>query len=161
MRAWLLTAAVGAAVTAAAGCGYAIGIRRPAGIRTVRLEFAQNQSNRRDLDLLLTQALGPELEAAGFTPVWSGADAVLHVRVTDVVERTVNADRFDAAREGTITVTADVVLRRPDGTIVVERRGLRETDNYVVSRGEGETDATQRAIQTLARRIADSLESDF
>ncbi len=159
--AWLASALAVAAAGSMLGCGYTMGIPRPANIRTVRLELAENQTNRRDAELWLTQALGPELQAVGFTPVFSGADAVLHVRLIDVIERTVSADAFDRPREGTITVAADVVLRGRDGTVVLERRGIRETDTYVGSRGEGESDALGRALRTLARRIADSLQSDF
>lgn len=161
-RAWLLgLAAIAVAPAALTGCGYMIGVPRPANVRTIRIELAENHSNRRDADLLLTEALGPELEAVGFAPAFSGADAVLHVRLIDVVERTINADSFDNPREGTITVAADVVLKAPDGRVILDRRGIRETDTYVASRGEGESGALARALQTLARRIADSLQSDF
>ncbi|MHC5019647.1 MAG: LPS assembly lipoprotein LptE [Planctomycetota bacterium] len=153
--------ALAAAESLLPGCGYVLGIPRPPGIRTVRLELADNRTNRRDAELLLTQALGPELEAAGFTPVLSDADAVLHVRLVDAVERTVSADALDRPREGTLTLAADVVLRRADGTVAVSRRGIRETDTFVASRGEDEDDALRGALAVLARRIAESLQGDF
>lgn len=145
-----------------AGCGYTMGVQRPAGVRSIALPLVDNQTDRRDLEWTLTDALRHELTARGFAVVTTGgADATCHVRVREVRERTAAQDPQDAPLAGTITVVADVVLRDRGGRTLVDRRDLRETDTYLVTTGETDEAAATRAARVLARRIADALAPGF
>lgn len=150
------------AAAALAGCGYTMGVARPAGVRSVALPLVDNQTDRRDLEWTLTEALRRELAARGFAVVTTGgADATCHVRVREVRETTAAQDPLDAPVVGTLTVVADVVLRDRAGRTLVDRRDLRETDTYVVAAADTEDAAGARAARVLARRIADALEPGF
>ena len=154
-RAFLLGAA------ALAGCGYTMGVARPAGVRSVALPLVDNQTDRRDLEWTLTEALRRELAARGFAVVASGADATCHVRLHEVREVTTAEDPQDQPLAGAVTVAADVVLRDRAGRTLIDRRDLRETDSYLVSAGGTQAGPPGRAARVLARRMADALEPGF
>ena len=159
-RTLVLAAALGGGTVA--GCGYTVGPLLPDGARSVALAFAENLTDRRDLEWTLTEALGRELQARGFTLVLAGdADAVCHVRLRDARERATAEDTRDAVVQGGLTLEADVVLRDRRGRTVVERRGLRETGTYLVAAGQDEGTAADRAVRALARRIAEALVPGF
>ncbi|MCI0343648.1 MAG: LPS assembly lipoprotein LptE [Planctomycetales bacterium] len=147
---------------AAAGCGYTVGPLVPPGVRTVAIAPAENLTDRRDLDWNLTRAIGEELQARGLVvALGGGADSTLHVRVRQVKERVVAESPRDEVLAGEVTVEADVVLRRRNGSVAVERRGIREAAGYVASLGQTEDTAIEAATRVLARRIADALVGGF
>lgn len=160
-RMWRTVAAGVLAGAAGAGC-YTVGPLMPAGVHTVALPLIENHTTRRDLEAGLTQALARELQTRGLRLVTGGdADAVCHVRVTAVQESTTAEGPDNQSLQGRITVVADVVLRDRHGTVLVDRRGLRETDTYLLTAGETEETSLARAALVLARRIANALESAF
>ncbi len=151
-----------AALLALPACGYTVGPLLPTGVRTVAIAPAENLTDRRDLDFALTRAIGEELQARGLVvALGASADSTLHVRVRQVKERVVAESPRDEVLAGEVTLEADVVLRRRNGSVAAERRGIREAAGYVLSLGQGEETAIESATRVLARRIADALVGGF
>lgn len=154
-----------------AGCGYST--QRPFAIvdsdrqpiRTVSVEIFQSQEFRRGLELLLAESLSKRLEAE--TPYRLArreqADTLLTGEIKEVRQSTIGRDfRQNRPRETTATfVVAFQWKSLRTGKILVDRPNFVQTVDYVRPLGEDFHDASQEAMDKLAERMIEQLESDW
>ncbi|MEM6690851.1 MAG: LPS assembly lipoprotein LptE [Planctomycetota bacterium] len=142
----------------------------PAGIRTVHVPVARNDTFRHDLGIRLTEAVCREIEDR--TPyVVSGnplADSTLQIRVLDTTKRVLTETDTDDPRalDTAVTVRATWVDRNgqtllansavPSGDFAI---GFAQTARLVPEAGDSISTATERAIETMAAQIVSQMES--
>lgn len=150
--------------TLPAGCGYTFGSGLPAaGVRTVALQVAGNDTARQRLEAELSAALARHLPVASDLVLASRAraDAVLEVTVTDVRERTlVPGDRQAPVREGALAAAVRMRLVRRDGTVLLDQALLDRTE-FRGPVGEDLSSARAELVDDLARKIALALQTGF
>lgn len=139
------------------GCGYSFEPLSPPGIRAVEVPLFRNETRRREMEYLLTEAVARELRLAGWRIAPPGAgDAVLHGTLAEVDEGVLSEDPSGAVAESSLTVTVTFRLEDDAGRIVAEGR-VAETAEVVYARGEdrpqGLQGAAVAAAQALVRRL--------
>jgi Lipopolysaccharide-assembly len=154
------------------GCGYSAdrtAVARKANsrndrIRTVALDVFESKEFRRGLELQLTEALAKRLE--GETPYKltdkKRADTLLTGEIKEVRQSTIGRD-FKAVRPRETTATLLVSFQWKDlrtGEILVDRPNFVQTVDYIRPLGEDFYHASQRAMDRLAERILEEMESE-
>lgn len=150
---------------AASGCGYHMGSMYRSDIDSVYIEMFQSHDFRRGIEMQLTEALRKQIDRA--TPYKNApknkADSILTGEILDWRENTLGRDFVtDLPREtaGTLAVRYRWQDQRT-GKILVEQPRLVETVTYVRPLGESVQDGREQAVNALARRIAESMESPW
>jgi len=144
---------------AATGCGYSAASLYPPGIRTVHVQFMDNRTFRRGLEVDLTRAVADEIKLR--TPLLFGsrssADSVLTGELVDFEEDVVVHDGTgEVLRRG---VTLRVRFRWVDrltGADLVPAATVKEAVRLV--RGEHRTDL---AVQEAAERIVQKMQAEW
>lgn len=133
-------------------------------IRTVALDVFESKEFRRGLELQLTEALAKRLE--GETPYKltdkKRADTLLTGEIKEVRQSTIGRD-FKAVRPRETTATVLVSFQWKDlrtGEILVDRPNFVQTVDYIRPLGEDFYHASQRAMDRLAERILEEMESE-
>lgn len=157
----------------AAGCGYSTDrsavIRTTNSkndrIRTVALDVFQSKEFRRGLELQLTEALAKRIEAK--TPFKLAkkdrADTILTGEILEVRQATIGRDfRTVTPRETSETVIVNFQWKDlRSGEVLMDRPRFVQTVDYVKPLGEDFYHASQRAMDRLAERIVEQMESDW
>lgn len=161
-----------AAGLVAAGCGYTSDrnqVFRTTNsnkdrVRTVALDIFESREFRRGLELQLTEALAKEIESK--TPFKLAkkdrADTALTGRIFEVRQGTIGRD-FAQVRPRETAATVVVSFQWKDlrtGEVLVDRPRFVQTVEYIRPVGEGFRHAMQRAMDKLAERIVETMESD-
>lgn len=158
---------------AAAGCGYSAD--RDAAfrtknsnddrIRTVALDILESKEFRRGLEIQLTEALAKRIEAE--TPFKLAkkdrADTVLSGEIGEVRQATIGRD-FRTVRPRETAATFVVRFEWKDlrtGEILLDRPNYVQTVDYIRPLGEDFYHASQRAMDRLAERIVEEMQSDW
>lgn len=144
---------------AAGGCGYSTGSVYETGVRSVYVEFFDNRTFRRGLEVDLTEAIVSQIKMR--TPLIiaprSEADSILSGELLDFEEKTLIEDKDDRLLLEDVTATvrfrwydrltkADIV---PPGTVAERAR---------VSLDERLTDLP---LRELAERIVDQMQENW
>lgn len=164
-RTWQRALALVAAGSCLTGCGYSSSSLHPSGIRTVYVEMFQSREFRRDIEFELTEALRKEIDRS--TPYRnapkSRADTVLSGEILEVRQGTLGRDFLtDMPRE--LAATFVISYRWKDlrtGRILVENPNFVQTVDYVPPVREDFFVARQEAVNRLARRIVDTMETPW
>ncbi len=151
------------AAVAAGGCGYSAESLHPQGIRTVYVEMFQSKEFRRGLEMQLTEALRKEIDRG--TPYRNApkdkADTIISGEILEVRQGVLGRNfATDLPREKAATVVLS--YRWKDvrtGRILVENRQFAQTVEYVPELRENFFMASEDAMNKLARRIVDSMET--
>jgi hypothetical protein len=155
------------------GCGYTAdrnaGIRTENSnddrIRTVALHIFESKEFRRDLETQLTEALAKRIEAE--TPFklakQQRADTLLTGEVREVRQGTLGRD-FRAVKPRQTAATFIISFQWKDlrtGEILLDRPNFVQTVDYIRPVGEDFYHASQRAMDRLAERIVEEMQSDW
>jgi hypothetical protein len=133
-------------------------------VRTVALDIFESREFRRDLELQLTEALAKEIESKSPFKLAKKdrADTVITGKVLEVRQGTIGRD-FAQVRPRETAATVVVSFQWKDlrtGEILVDRPRIVQTVDYIRPVGEGFHHAMQRAMDRLAERIVETMESD-
>ena len=164
-----------ALLVALGGCaGYRFGNQSlyPADIQTVRVPVFQSSSFRRDLGEQLTEAVVKEIEKR--TPFKvvrdASADSVLIGRITHESKHLLNETREGDSRELELNLVVNVRWVNRRGEVIRECPPLKvPTDavdvnaasHFVPEYGQSTATAQLQAIQTLAERIVNLMETQW
>jgi hypothetical protein len=155
------------------GCGYTTDRTAPfrttnaddERIRTVAVDVFESREFRRGLELQLTEALAKRIEIeTPFKLAKKGrADTLLSGEVLDVRQATIGRDfRTVMPREtaATFVVTFEWKDLR-NGEILLSRPNYVQTIDYIRPLGEDFHHASQHAIDRLAERMVEEMQSDW
>ncbi len=151
---WLIVLA------ALAGCGYSAKPMTPRNVRTVYVPIFDNRTFRRGIEFQLTQAVKTELLHKADLRLSSSetADTELVGEIVDVRESVLLEDLNDDVVETGVTVTVDLVWRDlRTNRVILDRKNLSDTAEFIVTRGESVGTATEEAFRDMAERIVDLL----
>ena len=147
-----------------AGCGYTTQARNPANVHSVYVPIFDNRTFRRGLEVQLTQAVKTELLHKSGLRLASqpNADTELIGEIVDVRESVLLQDLRDDIVETGVSITVDLVWKdRRTGRILLDKRGVTDTAEFIVTRGETIGVATEEAFRDLAERIVALLEEGW
>lgn len=164
----LLASLGGLALAGFAGCGYSVRPPYNKEIRTVYIPIFRSLTFRRDLNLMLTEAVAKEIEKR--TPYKvvgtpDGADSSLTGEVTFADKNLVVENPQNLPRQ----LSADLVVsvrwtdnRQPSGNPKdVGTVTLRETVTFSPEFGDTSMSAYQKACQKMAEQIASMMEQPW
>lgn len=166
----LVTAGLLLAALSTAGCGYALVGRAsnlPEDVRTVHVKALENRTQRSQVEQYLSNAIADELVTRQRLTVVgdeASADAELSGAVTAFAVTPVTFDNQGRATEYEISITAQMVFRRPG----VEDGVLWSNDHYVFRQSyevevseTGYFDQEDVAIRDASTRFAETMVSDL
>ncbi len=147
-----------------AGCGYSSeGLYRE-NIRTVYVDMFQSKEFRRGIEFQLTEALRKQIDRS--TPYRNEArekaDTILTGEVLEWREATLGRNQADLPRETAATLA--IRYRWQDmrtGKLLVDQPRFVTTVEYVPPVGETVYDAREDAVNRLARRVVESMETPW
>lgn len=134
-------------------------------IRTVALDVFQTKEFRRGLELQLTEALAKRIEAE--TPFKLAkkdrADTILTGEIIEVRQATIGRDfRTVTPRETTASVIVSFQWKDlRSGEVLMDRPRFVQAVDYIRPVGEDFHHASQRAMDRLAERIVEQMESEW
>jgi hypothetical protein len=147
------------------GCGYSNESLHRTSVRTVFVDMFQSREFRRGIEFQLTEAVRKQIDRA--TPYRNAprqkADTVLSGEVLDWREATLGKD-FITNRARETAGTLVVRFRWKDmrtGRILVERPRFLTTVTYVRPTEESVFNARDDAVNRLARRIVEEMETPW
>jgi len=156
-----------------AGCGYSADRgdafrttnAREDRIRTVALDIMESREFRRGLELQLTEALAKRIEQE--TPFRLAkkdrADTILTGEIREVRQATLGR-QLDSATPRETAATVVMAFQWKDlrtGEVLVDRPNFVQTVDYIRPLGEDFYHASQRAMDRLAERIVEEMQSDW
>ena len=147
------------------GCSYSTVRPFRTDIHTVHVEMFHSKEFRRELEFRLTEAISKRIEMD--TPYRlesrSKADAVLTGELLEVRNRTFGDDfSLDQPREiGSSVVVRFRMQDMRSGEILVEHPHLVFQTSYIPPVGETFTQGMTRALDGLAERIVELMETDW
>ena len=147
------------------GCGYSFGVIRHEGVESVAIPIFtyRGLEQRRGIEFELTEAVAEEfISRSGLERLGpEEADAVLEGEIVNFRERVLVEDRKNRVLESSVRVTLNLRLRRQDGEVLVERKGMLEQATFSVVGGEDEIQARRKAFNDMAERIVFAMEGDW
>lgn len=156
-----------------AGCGYSADRNeafrttnaRENRIRTVALDIMESREFRRGLELQLTEALAKRIEQE--TPFRLAkkdrADTVLTGEIREVRQATLGR-QLDTVTPRETAATVLMSFQWKDlrtGEVLVDRPNFVQTVDYIRPLGEDFHHGSQRAMDRLAERIVEEMQSDW
>lgn len=162
-----LRACAAALATGTTGCGYSIRPPYNADIHTVYVPVFRSLTFRRDLNLMLTEAVAKEIEKrTPFKVVGTpeGADSSLIGEVTYADKNLMVENPQNLPRELSADIT--VKVRWTDNRVVSDPRevgavSMRETVTFTPEFGDTSMMAYQKACQKMAEQIASMMEEPW
>lgn len=153
----------------AAGCGYALvgrGSTLPPEVRTVYLKPLENQTQRAQVEQILTRALASELvtrKSFDVVAAAEGADAELSGTVTSFGLSPVSFDTEGRATQYEISIVVRVSLKQRDPEkILYANDGYLFRTSYEIQASElGFQDRETPAIENTAEDFAETLVTDL
>lgn len=165
---------VGALACLLAGCGYSLvgkGSNLPEDIQAVYFQPLENQTQRSQVEQILSQAVINELVTRRRFEILNsadGADAILSGTVTDFTVRPVSFDSDGLANNFEILITADMKFERPPQggdtepeTIWANSRYLFRQDYPLEEDAADYFDRENLAIEETAEEFAQTLVTDI
>lgn len=152
-------------VIAAGGCGYSSSPLQRQDVRTVYVEMFQSKEFRRGLEMQITEALRKEIDRG--TPYRNApknrADTILSGEVLEV-RQAVLGKNWLTDMPSELAATFVISYRWKDmrtGRILVENKQFTQTVEYVPPAKETFFIGSAEAVNKLARRIVDSMETGW
>ncbi len=149
------------------GCrGYRSGPLYREHIETVRLEMFDNRSFRRNLEYVLSDALGKRVEAQTPYKLITNADmadTVLGGQIVNIYETVLSAERETGkALEKEITIQAQVTWKDlKTGDLLLDAALVEATSSYSEFLNQGTSYAGRIAANALAERIVEAMETQW
>ncbi len=144
------------------GCGYRFSGSGtlPGGAATISVLMLQNRTAEIGIQTKLTDDIVYEVTRRDSSRIAKpeNADAVLSGIVKRVQDHDIAHAGTSTANQRRVTITVDMKLERPDGSVLWRRDGLSDYEAYDVAANRTRTDQNrQRAIEKLSKRIAESI----
>jgi len=141
-------------------CGYqfAGGGRLPGGAETISVLMFENRTAETGIQTRLTSDLTYEVTRRDSSRVAGpeNADALLAGIVKMVQDADIAHTGTVTASQRRVTITVDVQLKRPDGTVLWSRNGLSDYEAYDVGSNKSQTTLNRKgAIEKLSKRMAE------
>lgn len=154
------------------GCGYVFGPQSVRGVRTVHVRIFQNDSFRRNLDYLLTEAVHSEIRTrtAYRLEDEATADTILKGKIVDYRKDLLSETRYDDARELQLNLGIEISwIDRRSGRVLQQRSFLigDELAHYAANStfapelGHSMATAQQDAAEQMAAQIVDMMEQPW
>ena len=159
-----------------AGCGYTLvgqASNIPEDVRRVYIEPLTNETQRAQVDQILTQAISDEMvtRRRNFTvsSTRSDADAILRGKVVSFDVRALTFDEDGLANNFEITITADMRFERPpnagedEGEVIWSSSRYFFREDYPLEEDDGAAyfDRENLAIEETSVRFAESMVTDL
>ncbi|MDA1016783.1 MAG: LptE family protein [Planctomycetota bacterium] len=155
----------------AGGCGYMVGGAFDYQVRTVAVPVFKSETNRRDLEYLLTEAVQKEIQTrTHFRLVRADtADTVLHGRIIDSRKDVLGITAFDDPRELQNSLVVEVRWEdRRNGRVHTHHLPIRDLQRHLSAQtafapevGQSQATATDAAVRELATSIVDMMETPW
>jgi len=145
------------------GCGYSLGYRSPAQVKTVAVPIFTNTTFplRRDVEFELTSAFRQELQArSGLVLVdeRSAPDLVVRGRITEFREWVVAEGGDDRKTESSVVATVVLEVENYLQGIREELPPVSDVEPFSIEAGQGFALGRVRAIRNLAEKLVIALE---
>ncbi|HBR16980.1 MAG: hypothetical protein A3G39_00370 [Deltaproteobacteria bacterium RIFCSPLOWO2_12_FULL_43_16] len=153
-------------------CGYHIagkGGSMPGNVATITIPFLKNQTQKPDVETIVTTALVDEFVKSGIVKVVEeNADAVISGAVTSYDLTPVSFNKNDVIQEYRLTIKIEVSLvRKSDGKIVWQDKNITDYEDFKVTTTDinatktAELDAVKKMAKDTARLIKERILEDF
>ena len=151
-------------------CGYRFsgGGRLPGGVETLSVLMLENRTAEVGIQTQLNSDIIYEVTRRDSARVArsENADALLSGVVKTIQDTDIAHTGTSTASQRRVTLTVDMKLERPDGTLLWSRNGLSDYEAYDVAADRNQTDLNRSsAIEKLSKRLAEiiykSITDDF
>lgn len=153
-------------------CGYHIagkGGGMPGNVATISIPFLKNQTQKPDVETIVTTALVDEFVKSGIVRVVEeNADAVISGAVTSYDLTPVSFNKNDVIQEYRLTIKIEVSLvRKSDGKVVWQDKNIIDYEDFKVTTTDinatktAELDAVKKMAKDTARLIKERILEDF
>lgn len=153
-------------------CGYHIagkGGNMPGNVATISIPFLKNQTQKPDVETIVTTALVDEFVKSGIVKVVEeNADATLIGAVTSYDLTPVSFNKNDVIQEYRLTIKIEVSLvRKSDGKVVWQDKNITDYEDFKVTTTDinatktAELDAVKKMANDTARLIKERILEDF
>lgn len=154
------------------GCGYTVGNGFSPDIKTVSVPLFENESNRRDLEYQLTEAVQKQIQNRTPYRLAKGEDADTRLtgRIIAVRKYVLGEDADDDPRQLQLSIMVRVtwenlrtgeVLAKQEVPVAPEAIPLMTQAEFAPELGQSQATATQTAIDQLARHIVNMMETPW
>jgi hypothetical protein len=146
------------------GCGYTTKSLISRKINSIYIPIFENDTFRRGFEFDLTTAVKDEIMSKTKLRIAKkdNADTILTGKIMKVTEGMLSSNVRDNIVESRITISVDIKLvDRRTGRTLVEKKGLKRSAEFVVSRGENIKTASQEGLADLAEMIVSQLEEKW
>jgi hypothetical protein len=146
------------------GCGYTTKSLISRKINSIYIPIFENDTFRRGFEFDLTTAVKDEIMSKTKLRIAKkdNADTILTGKIMKVTESMLSSNVRDNIVESRITISVDIKLvDRRTGRTLVEKKGLKRSAEFVVSRGENIKTASQESLADLAEMIVSQLEEKW
>lgn len=156
----------------ATGCGYLVGNAYQAEIRTVHVPIFKSDSNRRDIEFMLTEAVQKEIQnRSTFRLAKEGeADSELRGRIVEIRKAVLGESAFDDPRELQMSYAVEVTwVDARNGEVLSQQRvpiapdvtQLLATSDFSPEVGHSLATAHHQGVKGMARKIVDMMEAPW
>lgn len=147
-----------------AGCGYTNKSLISRKINSIYIPIFENDTFRRGLEFDLTTAVKDEIMSKTKLRIVQKdrADTILTGKIVKITEGLLSSNVADDIVESRVTIAVDIKLvDRITGRTLIEEKGLSESAEFVVRRGENIKTASQESLENLAEVIVNHLEEKW
>jgi hypothetical protein len=142
------------------GCGYSTRSLISRDISSIHIPIFENNTFRRGIEFDLTKAVKNEVMSKTNLRIASKdyADTILHGSVEDFTESIITHGFRDSVVEARMALLVEIKLidRRTD-RVLVHEKGISQTTEYIVRRGETLESAIEEGVVGLAETIVNLL----
>jgi outer membrane lipopolysaccharide assembly protein LptE/RlpB len=143
-------------------CGYRFsgGGSLPGGAETISVLMLENRTAEIGIQTQLTGDISYEVTRRDSTRIArpGNADAVLSGVVRTIQDTDIAHTGTSTASQRRVTLTVDMQLKRPDGTVLWRRSGFSDYEAYDVASDRNQTDLNRKsAVEKLSKRLAERI----
>ncbi|ODS32603.1 MAG: hypothetical protein SCARUB_02255 [Candidatus Scalindua rubra] len=146
------------------GCGYSTKSLISRKINTIYIPIFENITFRRGIEFDLTKAVKEEIMSKTNLRIAQkdSADTILYGKINGVTEGVITQDITDNIVESRVTIYVDIKLvDRRTGRALINESGIKQSDEFIVRRGETLESATEEGFIELAETIVNYLEEKW
>ena len=146
------------------GCGYTSKSLISRKINSIYIPIFENDTFRRGLEFDLTTALKDEIMSKTKLRILQKdrADTILTGKIVKLTEGMLSSNRADNIVESRVTISVDIKLvDRITGRTLIEEKGLKQSAEFIVKRGENIKTASQESLANLAEVIVYHLQEKW
>lgn len=153
------------------GCGYHIsgkGGSFPGNIKTVSIPFFKNQTQRPDVESVITSAIVDEFITSGIVKVASDGEAALNGVIKGYTLTPISFNKNDVLQEYRLTIQLELYLVRiSDNKVLWQDKAFTDYEDFKVTTSDvtatkaAEWDALKKMAKDSARLIKERMLEDF